>query len=103
MKKLYEIFVPTTYGHNKKFIKIEKHKQWDKKIRKITGGLTICAVARGQWVNPENGELFEERIIPVRIMATEKQIREILHFTKYHYCQKAIMFYKVTDKVAIYI
>jgi hypothetical protein len=115
MKVLYEIFVPTLYGDNLKPIRTRHHKNWDKFVQGITGGLTILSSAKGKWV--ENGVEFPEKIIPVRVMCDEteipsigygsypnydkSQIRDIIKFTLKHYRQKAVMYYVVSNDVKI--
>lgn len=76
------------------------HRVWDEKVRAISGGLTILRPAIGQWISP-NGELFKERMIPVRVACTENQIREIALFTKGYYNQLAVMYYRVADMVVV--
>lgn len=100
IKNLYELLVPTIYGDTLKPISTKHHKEWDKWIRQRSGGLTILTPAKGQWVH-EN-KLFEERIIPVRIMCSEKLMTKIVKFTKSHYRQKAIMFFLLSDQCFIY-
>jgi hypothetical protein len=95
MKKLYEVLVPTIYGDTKKPIRTRHHKNWDAFVRKISGGLTLLVPGKGQWVF-EN-ELYEERVIPVRILCAEKQIKEIVQFTLEHYRQIAVMYYVVSN------
>jgi len=95
MKKLYEVLVPTIYGDTKKPIRTRHHKNWDAFVRKISGGLTLLVPGKGQWVF-EN-ELYEERVIPVRILCAEKQIKEIVQFTLEHYRQIAVMYYLVSN------
>jgi len=99
MLKLWEILVPTVRNSGKPF-RLRYHRVWDKKVRAITGGLTIMPVAKGQWVNDDN-ELFQERMIPVRIAATEEQIEQISDVTAKYYDQKAIMYYLVSERVVI--
>jgi hypothetical protein len=73
---------------------------WDKKVRSITGGLTILNPVKGQWI-ASSGTLYAERVIPVRVSATKEQMEEIANFTAKHYEQLAIMFYKLSDEVTI--
>jgi len=56
--------------------------------------------SRGQWVSPE-GELFTERMIPVRFMATDAEAEGIADYTASYYEQRAVMFYKVSSDVRI--
>jgi len=55
---------------------------------------------RGQWVAPW-GELFHERMIPVRIMCTAEQIEQIADITAHFYEQHAVMYYRVSETVQI--
>ena len=76
------------------------HRVWDAKVRAITGGLTVLTPAKGQWVSPD-GELYRERVIPVRIAATRAQIDKIIDLTLEYYDQLAVMCYKVSEEVII--
>lgn len=76
------------------------HRVWDQKVRAITGGLTVLTPAKGQWVSPR-GELFQERMIPVRIVATREQISQVIDLTLDYYDQLAVLCYKVSDEVII--
>lgn len=96
-KPMWEVLVPTIHGHSNNPVKVKHHRVWDEKVREITGGLTINSPSKGQWVNSE-GKIFTERVIPVRIMATEEEINQIVDFTIKHYHQEAVMFYKITNE-----
>lgn len=100
---LYEILVPTIYGDTLKPIRTRHHKEWDKVVKKITGGLTIMTPAKGQWVH--QGKDYDERVIPVRVAFDEpyasKKLDEIIDFTIKHYRQKAVMYYRLTDYCCI--
>lgn len=99
MTQLWEVLVPTVRNSGKPF-RTRHHRVWDLRVRRITGGLTILQPARGQWVSPQ-GTLFQERMIPVRIAATRKQIDQVIKITMQHYDQLAVMAYKVSDEVLI--
>ena len=111
MKVLYEILVPTMFGYPFVTpISTKHHKNWDKEVQKITGGLTICKPAEGRWIN--KGIEYPERVIPVRIMCDESipegkynfsksQINKIVQFTLSHYRQKAVMYYVISKEVNI--
>lgn len=75
---------------------------WDEKVRAITGGLTIHPPVKGQWVNPHDGELFVERMIPVKIACTPDQIDKVLELTAKYYDQIEVFAYRVSDKVKFY-
>ncbi len=94
---LYEILVPTKYGDTEKPIRTRHHKEWDKKVQKITGGLTILAPAKGKWVY--KGREYPEKIIPVRVACSPAEIEVIAKFSLMHYRQKAIMFYLLSNYV----
>jgi hypothetical protein len=96
---LYEILVPTVRNDGKPF-RTRYHRVWDKKVRAISGGLTIISPIKGQWISPA-GKLFSERMIPVRIMCNREQIEVIADMTADYYDQQAIMFYRVSDEVVI--
>jgi hypothetical protein len=56
--------------------------------------------AKGQWVCP-NGDLFQERMIPVMIACTNKQIRQIADMTAKYYEQKAVMYWEVSNNIVV--
>lgn len=64
----------------------------------MRGGLTIHRGVKGEWVSP-TGELFLDRMIPVRISCSREDINKIVDFTIEHYDQEAVMVYKVSDEV----
>lgn len=101
MTSMWEILVPTERRVSPgRFYTTRYHRVWDTKVRTITGGLTILTPAKGQWVSPD-GELFSERMIPVRIMGTREQIETIIDMTMEYYDQLAIMCYRVSDEVIL--
>lgn len=102
MKKLiWELLVPTINNEGKPF-KTKFHRVWDKRVRELAGGLTIMQPnIKGEWVSPE-GNVFAERMIPVRIYCTEKQMMIIAGYTKGLYEQEAVMFYEISDNVKIF-
>jgi hypothetical protein len=97
-KAMWEILVPTQRNDGRP-IRTRFHRVWDEKVRNISGGLTIMPVARGQWLFKE--KLFEERMIPVRIIATRKEIEDIISMTMAYYEQLAILCMKVSDEVIL--
>lgn len=101
-KGMWEILVPTERrAEPGKFYTTRYHRVWDSKVRAITGGLTVMAPARGQWINPMTGDLFQERMIPVRIMATRDEIEKIVELTLKYYNQIAVLCYKISDEVIL--
>lgn len=97
---VWEILVPRKWNDGTE-ITIEHHREWDKKVRDIAGGLTIMPpTIKGEWISPD-GQLFIDSTIPVRIGCTKKQMEDILFFTTEHYKQEAVMAYKISDTVMI--
>jgi hypothetical protein len=47
------------------------------------------------------GDLFQERMIPVRIMATRDEIEKIVELTLKYYNQIAVLCYKISDEVIL--
>lgn len=97
--QLWEILVPTVRNNGKPF-RTRFHRVWDGKVRAITGGLTIVAPVKGQWTSP-TGEVFKERMIPVRIMCNRQQMEQISDLTAKYYDQLAVMFYKISEEAEI--
>lgn len=99
---MWEILVPTVKPNteSKKFFTTKYHKKWDILVNAITGGLTIMTPAKGQWLSP-HGISFEERMIPVRLIATRSQIEKVLNITIEHYFQEAVLCYKISDEVIL--
>lgn len=100
MKALWQIMVPCNYNTGKP-VRTRHHKEWDKMVRKITGGLTILNPSRGQWVDPSDGSLYEDRVIPVNIIATSTEMDQIADITLRHYRQLAVMYFKLSDTAII--
>lgn len=100
-KALWEILVPATANHGNG-ISIRYHQMWDDKVRAITGGLTIMPVAKGEWVHgEEDGVVFREPMIPVRLYTTHESMAAIAAMTMEHYDQIAVMYYLISTEVTI--
>ncbi len=97
--KLWEILVPTI--RNGKPVRTKHHKEWDKWVQRISGGLTIFKPTKGKWISNNSGVNHEERMIPVRIACEEKDIHKIIEFTIRHYEQEAVMAYLLSEQVVI--
>lgn len=95
-KAVWEILVPTVRNDGKPY-RTRYHKVWDEKVRKISGGLTILSPAKGNWISPD-GELFVERMIPVRIIASKDEIEEIVDMSLQYYDQEAILAYRISSE-----
>lgn len=101
MRSLWEILVPTVrMDRPDRYFTTRYHRVWDGKVRAIAGGLTILKPVKGEWVAPD-GKIFSERMIPVRIACTEKEIDRIADMTAAYYSQMAVMYYKISDYVVI--
>ncbi len=97
--ELWEILVPTLMGDTEKPVRTKHHRQWDRYVRALSNGLTVLRAARGQWLCPKSNELIEERMIPVRVACSEKDMEKIIQFTIGHYRQKVVMAYLISNKV----
>jgi hypothetical protein len=98
--QLWEILVPCNWNDGKP-VRTRHHRAWDDQVKRITGGMTIMRPAKGKWVN-EEGKTFNDRMIPVRIACTSKQMDEIIRRTLNHYPdQEAVMAYVISEEVRI--
>jgi hypothetical protein len=95
---LWEILVPTIRNDGRP-IHTRFHRIWDEMVKNISNGLTLMPVVKGQW-GFEN-KTFKERMIPVRIIATRKQIEEIITMTLEYYDQIEVLAYKISDEVIL--
>jgi hypothetical protein len=98
---MWEILVPTIRRSDGKPYRTRYHRVWDAKVRAISGGLTLLKPATGQWIDPDSNELFVERMIPVRFLATEEQKEEIVDMTCVYYDQLAVLCYSIGSKVTM--
>lgn len=98
--ELWEILVPASNGKLKIKFSYAHHKEFDNFVKSLSGGLTVLKSAKGEWESP-SGELFTDRIIPVRIACSREDIEKIIDFTIEHYNQEAVMAYKLSDEVII--
>jgi len=96
---MWEILVPYNDNKGTKY-PIQHHWDWDSFVKTLTNGLTIHKKAKGQWVS-QDGTLFKDQMIPVRILCTEKVIEDIIQFTLEHYDQEAVLAYEVSNNVKL--
>lgn len=99
-KSLWQILVPCQFNNGKP-VRTRHHKEWDRQVRKITGGLTILPPSKGQWVDESDGKLYVDRVIPVNIIATETDMDAVCNITMRHYDQLAVMYFKLSDVAII--
>ena len=97
---LWQIMVPCNWNDGRP-VRTRHHKAWDEKVRNITKGLTILPPGKGQWVDPSDGVLYVDRVIPVNIIATEEQMERISDITMKHYEQLAVMYFKLSEQAII--
>lgn len=99
--KLFEILVPRVRNNGKPY-RTKHHRAWDKQVIKITGGLTVFRpTTAGYWVSGQ-GDLYTDSMIPVRIVATDSQMDEIILRTLKHYSdQLSILTYVISNEVII--
>ena len=96
---LWEVLVPVCHADGRE-IEVSFHQIWDEKVRAVSGGLTINRSVRGQWLY--EGELFSERVIPCRVLATRWEMDQIAEITLSHYNdQLAVMYYRLSENTII--
>ena len=93
-KRFWEVYVPYHSNDGVKF-ELAYHRLWDEKVRVIAGGLTIFKISKGQWV--KGNEIYFDKMIPVRIHCTKKDIKKIVDITMIHYNQLAVFYFKVSN------
>lgn len=93
--KLWEILVPK-YDNNGTEFTTHYHRLWDKKVIKLSGGMTILHSVKGKWYSDM---IFIDEVIPVRIACEKKTIKKIAEVAVKHYYQDSIMIYKISDDV----
>jgi hypothetical protein len=96
MNAIWQILVPCNYNDGKP-VRTRHHREWDRQVRTITGGLTIFPPSKGQWVDQSDGKLYQDRVIPVNVICDEEQIERIADITIKHYKQLAVMYFKLSD------
>ena|SRR5208337_1573158 len=96
--ELWEILVPTV-RNNGKPIHTRFHRVWDAKVREISGGLTIRKPEKGQWVHPVSKGVIAERMIPVKVSGTRRQIERVCWMTAKYYDQEVVMAYRISEEV----
>jgi hypothetical protein len=100
LKAMWEILVPAS-NHKDKF-SYDHHKEWDAFVRQFSDGITVLRGAKGEWKSPD-GTVFKDRMIPVRIICTEEDIKRIVRFTIEHYNQEAVLAYMLSNTIILEI
>lgn len=98
-KQVWKLMVPTVSNDGKPFT-TRMHKEWDKHICRLAGGMTILRPVFGKWIH--QGKAYQERNIPVEVVCTRKELTEILEFTKSFYNQEAVLAVKISDEAIIF-
>jgi hypothetical protein len=98
MKALWEIMVPTISNEGKPF-RTRHHREWDRRVKSISKGLTIYTPSIGIWQDQTTGIEYRERMIPVRIACTRDEIIKIMNILKSHYDQIDVLAYKISEEV----
>ena len=100
MKKfLWEILVPV-YSNEGGEYPVYYHNIWDDYVKSLSKGLTIMKTSKGIWISSDGNE-FIDKMIPVRIFCSKRNIKKIRKFTKKHYEQKKVMVYKISNDIII--
>ena len=63
---MWQIVVPCEWNDGTP-VRTRHHREWDKKVQRLAGGLTIYPVGRGRWQS-EEGKGYFERVMPVGIV-----------------------------------
>lgn len=90
--------MPCKYEDTQKPVRIKHHREFDRQVLKIAGGMTIFVpTIKGLWTDKD--KIYTDRTVPVDIYCTKKQIDKIAQFAKRHYRQLTVMYFEITDKV----
>jgi hypothetical protein len=98
-KALWEILVPCQYNDGTP-VTTKHHKEWDRKVMMVSGGLTIMKPVTGQWSFGD--KVYRDRNIPVRIIGTDADISKIIGMTMMHYEQLAIIAYTISERAQVF-
>jgi hypothetical protein len=96
---MWQILVPCQWNDGTP-IRTRHHREWDKRVQRLTGGLTVYPAGRGRWRSDEGTDYFE-RVIPVGIVCPEEIMNQIADITIAHYEQEAVLFYRISDDARI--
>ena len=97
---LWEILIPQADNDGSQW-SVAWHQQWDAKVSKLAGGISIFHSIKGIWLNPKSVRRFDDYMIPVRIACDRKTMDEIVDITMSHYAQDAVMAYVISTEVVI--
>ena len=94
--KLYEILIPQADNAKRAFSR-SHHAKWEGIARDTAGGLSVCPIISGQWI--DKGKVYRERMRPVRIACSARSMRKLADLAKSHYRQISVMYYPVSSEV----
>ena len=96
-RQLWEILVPANWNDGEK-IDDEYHRSWDARVRAISEGLSIMRTVKGKW--EFHGEVFDERVIPCRVLATPEEMEKVIAITLQHYYDQHCVFaYRLSTEI----
>ena len=100
-QEMWEILIPKGRDKDHDYT-VAYHQVWDKKVRQLTGGLTVYHSGEGSWISP-TGKLYTERVIPVRVACTgAATMDKIAEMALDHYSQEAVMYYRIGTAYTMY-
>ena len=97
---MWEILVPSASNAGEEY-SVEYHQEWDHRVIKIAGGLTILKSQKGAWMSNNTEDVVRDKMIAVRIACTKVQIEGIMDMTADYYDQEAVMAYKISNCVLV--
>lgn len=90
---MYEFIVPAVEDY-------KVHYEWDEKVSRLVGGLTILDEAKGAWLDAERN-VIKETVIQVKIACEPQFVEKIMDLTAEHYKQQAVMCRHIPGEVYI--
>ena len=91
---MYEIIVPSVKDFT-------IHNEWDEKVSRLIGGLTILDRVKGAWLDPSDNSIVKEYVIQVKIACEPQYVEKIMDLTAKHYNQRSIMCRHIPGEVYI--
>lgn len=95
--KLWELLIPTHSNEGTEYSP-EHHREWEKKAKGVSRGITFLGSARGSWESPQ-GKVFDEQMMPVRVRCTTDDIKKICDYTLEHYSQETVWAYEISSNI----
>lgn len=92
--RLWAILVPR-YRSNGDEIDVSFHREWDRRVSKMIGGLTILPSVTGCWGDTK------ERSIVVQLACSGEDMKAIAEMTAEWYSQEAVLYWLVSDVAVI--